>query len=538
MKSPRPKMTVTLSSRGHEVPRPALRDTAINKKMLIPIALTAPFIIILLLLALRRNRRQLPLPPGPRPLPIIGNLYQIPDINPWRTFKQWHQTHGPIISVKTGSNITIILGSHKAARDLLEKRSSIYSSRPHLVLIGDFIYGGYQTALLPYGAQWRLHRRIQAAFVNVRTSQRYRILQDIESKQLLREMLHSRDFAKNLRRYSASVLFALTYGKRMLSYEQAEIREISEIMKVVLEEASRSSVAEAFPILNALPNVLAPWKHRAKLLFERHVHLFAKYMNAALETKSWNCCKEALKMDASGQVDRLELSFILGSLYEASHTSAVVLEVFVLASVLHPDAVVPAQEELDRVVGPNRLPTFDDMARLPYVDAFIREVMRWRPATPGGMPHVNVEEDSYMGYRIPKGATVVANHWSLDFDETVFKDPYEFKPQRWLEDPSLPLITFGFGRRVCPGKHIGRNSLFIVMSRFLWAYRIGYAYDDGKKQEIDPWDMTQTSDSGPMPFKASFQPRSLKHREVINEEFRVSEKDADVLLRQVGSDLF
>ena len=504
--------------------------------MLTLIAFTAPF-IVLCLFALRRKRRRLPLPPGPRQLPVVGNLYQIPDINPWRTFKEWHQKYGPIISVKTGSTITIILGSHKAARDLLEKRSSIYSSRPHLVLIGDFIYGGYQTALLPYGSQWRLHRRIQSAFVNVRTSQRYRILQDVESKQLLREMLYNGDFSKNFRRYSASVLFALTYGKRMVSHDQSEIGEISEIMKVVLEEASRSSVSEAFPIVNSLPSVLAPWKHRAKLLFDRHVQLFAKFMNAALETNSWNCCKEALKMDASGQVDRVELSFILGSLYEASHTSAVVLEVFVLASVLHQDAVFVAQKELDRVVGSNRLPTFDDMAHLPYVDAFIREVMRWRPATPGGMPHVNVEEDTYLGYRIPKGATVVANHWSLDFDETVFKDPYAFKPQRWLEDPSLPLITFGFGRRVCPGKHIGRNSLFIVMSRFLWAYRISHAYENGQKLEIDPWSMTQTSDSGPMPFKASFQPRSPKHQQVIEQEFAASEKDADALLRQVGSDL-
>ena len=509
---------------------PAVHHHCRMLALLIATALIALFVFKLCL-----DRQRLPLPPGPKGLPFVGNLYQIPDTNPWRTFRKWHQKYGSVISVKSGSNITIILGSHKAAKDLLETRSSIYSSRPHLVLIGDFIYGGYQTALLPYGPQWRLHRRIQAAFVNVRTSQRYRILQDIESKQLLREMLHSNDFDSNFRRYSASVLFALTYGKRMASYYEPEIQEISEIMNVVLEEASRSTVAEAFPFLNSFPDILAPWKPRAKLLFKRHVRLFAEYMDAALKTESWNWCKEALQLEASGEVDRVELSFILGSLYEASHTSVLVLEVFVLASVLHKDAVCLAQEELDKVVGSTRLPRFEDAPNLPYVNAFIREVMRWRPATPGGMPHVSVQDDEYMGYRIPKGATVVANHWSLDFDEAVFANAYEFKPQRWLENPDLPQITFGFGRRVCPGKHIGQNSLFIVISRLLWAYHIGHAYENGKKQEVDPWDMTQTSDSGPMPFNALFRSRSPKHQEVIDREFTESDNNADIILRQIGS---
>jgi len=81
-----------------------------------------------------------------------------------------------------------------------------------------------------------------------------------------------------------------------------------------------------------------------------------------------------------------------------------------MARILHQDAVLHVQRELDAVVGPDRLPTVEDMPHLPYVNAFVREVFSWRPITLGGRPHAIIEDDEYMGYRIPRGSTVVANH--------------------------------------------------------------------------------------------------------------------------------
>jgi cytochrome P450 len=95
-----------------------------------------------------------------------------------------------------------------------------------------------------------------------------------------------------------------------------------------------------------------------------------------------------------------ELSYILGVLLEAAlETTTGVLEFFTVASVLHPESVGKAQEELDSVVGPNRLPSFDDISNLPYVNAFIKEALRWRPIVPMGAPHAPLQD---LGYRIPK----------------------------------------------------------------------------------------------------------------------------------------
>ena len=90
----------------------------------------------------------------------------------------------------------------------------------------------------------------------------------------------------------------------------------------------------------------------------------------------------------------------------------------------------------------------------------MNEFLRWRPISAGGIQHAVTKDDEYMGYRIPAGATVVSNHWAIHPDEGVYEDPYSFKPNRRIENPNLPLNAFGFGRRMCNGQHIARNSPF------------------------------------------------------------------------------
>jgi hypothetical protein len=116
---------------------------------LILFASTGLFVIILWY-SLRR-KKDLPLPPGPLPLPIIGNGHQTPSINACRTYQKWHKTYGPIVALRYGRKDVISIGSHQVARDLLEKKSSIYSSRPQFIIASQCIAKNLHTALLPYG---------------------------------------------------------------------------------------------------------------------------------------------------------------------------------------------------------------------------------------------------------------------------------------------------------------------------------------------------------------------------------------------------
>lgn len=152
-----------------------------------------------------------------------------------------------------------------------------------------------------------------------------------------------------------------------------------------------------------------------------------------------------------------------------AHQTVSAIYSFFLAMTLFPHVQKRAQEEIDAVVGSDRLPSFGDRPNLPYVEALVQEVFRWNPvaplgtlpavcARPGndrvlGVPHRLMEDDIYEGYLIPKGSIVIANIWQMLHDPSVYANPLEFDPTRYLPwgggeaAPDPREICFGFGRR-------------------------------------------------------------------------------------------
>ena len=479
-------------------------------------------------------RKQKGLPPGPPRIPFIGNIHQLPQENPWRTYQQWSKQYGAIFSLRVGFDTIIMLNNQETARDLLDKRSNIYSSRPRLVMGGECVSKGLRVLLMPYGQQWRTHQRLQASVLNIRVSHSYTELQDVESKQLVFELLSTDDFSARFHRYSSSLIFALAYGKRLERGDEREVGEIGLIMERFLYAARVGTwIVDALPALNYLPRWLAPWKRHGDEYHDYEAQVYSKNMRMGQQSEGWNWSKQVSQMKESLGMPPLELAYDVGIIYEAgSDTTTMALEVFVMAAVLYPEFVTKAQRELDEVVGSERMPNFDDKSSLPYIQAVVNEVLRWRPVSAGGIPHAVTQDDEYLGYKIPAGATVIGNHWAIHLDENVYKDPYAFNPDRWIENPNLPLSSFGFGRRVCTGQHIARNSLFINVARILWGFDIGYAHVNGVRQEIDPMAMTQGFNSRPMPFQASLNVRSDARREVIENQWTSAEKDIAVILNK------
>jgi len=130
------------------------------------------------------------------------------------------------------------------------------------------------------------------------------------------------------------------------------------------------------------------------------------------------------------------------------------LQTFFLAMVLNHDVTKKAQEELDRVVGQERLPDFADKDNLPYINAVVKELLRWGPPIPIGLPRRVMQDDVYRGYFIPAGATVIEKIWAVCRDLDIYPDPEAFNPDRFLKNGEInPLIfnpedkVFGSGRR-------------------------------------------------------------------------------------------
>ncbi|KAJ6505888.1 cytochrome P450 [Mycena vitilis] len=137
-----------------------------------------------------------------------------------------------------------------------------------------------------------------------------------------------------------------------------------------------------------------------------------------------------------------------GSMYSAGADSTASQNyVFFLAMTLYPEVQAKAQAELDSVVGSERLPSFTDRPMLPYLEAVYK--VRWHQAAPMGQYYEDVVVD---GCLIPKGAFVIPNHWQLLHDESIYKNPMEFNPDRFANVPGRPEerdprdFCFGFGR--------------------------------------------------------------------------------------------
>ncbi|ODA82520.1 hypothetical protein RJ55_01027 [Drechmeria coniospora] len=478
-----------------------------------------------------RNRK---LPPGPRGLPIVANLHQIPKKNAWKKFQEWHRIYGPVVHLRLGQITVILLGSHEVAREVLTKRSTIYSSRPRLVVAGDCIAKGMDAALLPDGPRWKKFRGIQTSVLNARKTKLYRPLQELESLQLLFNLLFTdNNLEAEFERFSSSLVSTLLYGRRFVSRCSPEFLQRKKTLAAVFQSTLLGSwLVDSFPFLHYLPRPLARWKMMGDELHEQQTQLYGEYFHNALSTNSWNWCKQTASSDTS--VSERELSFVLGDLFGAgTRTTAGSLSVAVLACASYPETMRRLQEDIDTQVGINRLPNLDDLIPLAYLQAFCQEVFRWRPAIPGGAAHSALRDDEYRGFFIPQGAAVVASHWSLEMDDAVFRSPADFMPERWINDGDLPLAAFGFGKRICPGQALARNSLMLIVGRLLWAFDIQWKHGQSRKHDCD-----DTVQEGifvkPGPFEVSLKVRDSSRRAIVTREWEGRNDDVNGILDTIG----
>lgn len=200
--------------------------------------------------------------------------------------------------------------------------------------------------------------------------------------------------------------------------------------------------AESFPLLKFVPDCLAPWKREVKQHAESSSQLLLdlvidvkKRMEKGDTPPSFTKNLWTKHDQNPGELTEREIAYATGSLFGAgSDTSSSTLMTFTLAMTVFPHVAAKAQEELDRVVGRERSPTWSDQPNLPYCMAVIKETLRWRPvAVMGGTPHASIKDDHYQGHFIPKGTTIMGNLWAIHHNERYFHDSQNFIPERYLE---------------------------------------------------------------------------------------------------------
>ncbi|KAF9222446.1 cytochrome P450 [Gyrodon lividus] len=474
-------------------------------------------------LAKKRPSSPFPLPPGPPGLPVVGNVRGIDVAAPWLTYAQWAKQYGDLVYSRLFQQDIIIVNSEKVAKELLEERSTNYADRPHLVTSP--LFGAeFTTAFMPYGPRWRSQRKFFHQSFKQDSVPRFHLMQQQKSQQLLRELLESPElYYKHLHEFSTSVIMQAVYDYNATPLSDKFVETANWGMRLVVE-ALRPEVSmlfNAFPFLLYLPSwfpgmsikkkgaVARPW---AKMCLEQPFQL-------ALERKDQGSTAPAMVLDGllkegATKEGMQPLKEAAATAFgAASETSASALMAFVLAMILFPEVQEKAQAQLDAVVGLDRVPTLEDRPSLTYIDAILRETLRWNPVLPLSIPTTTIESDVYQGYYIPKGAIIITNLWSMAHNEDKYPKSFDFIPERFLDEggnltqDDVVNIGYGFGRRICVGRHFADPSLWITMASILAVFKITRAKDrDGCDVYFEPeWSGGLTTQ--PMPFPCSITPR-------------------------------
>ncbi|KAJ8128204.1 hypothetical protein O1611_g5430 [Lasiodiplodia mahajangana] len=404
------------------------------------------------------------------------------------------------------------------------------------------VSGGFRMVSMEYGEEWRTQRGIVHNSLNIKASRTYVPYQDLENKAMLLGFLEQPSrFFNHIRRYTYSISTQMIFGFRTLAIDDPKLEQLIHGFEKWSEVAGSQTAAflDVFPLLRHLPDIFLPFKRYAKKLYEKEYDLYiGQYLTAKRKLKEGKS-KPCLCSDVVRAQDELKLpdgiaGYLTGSLLEAgSDTSASTLIGFLQALLIFPEVSKLAQAELDRVCG-DRLPDLNDLPDLPYIRGCMKESLRWMPTAVLGIPHATTRDDEYLGYHIPKGASVMLNVWAIHNDPSRHPDPRRFDPSRWAHDGQTSAeaainrdvskrdqFVFGAGRRLCQGMHIADRNLYLAISRLLWAFDFRRPIDESTGKEVVPdmEDLTEGLLVCPHPFRADIRPRSEAKAAAVRAEW-------------------
>ncbi|QRW09775.1 cytochrome P450 family protein [Ceratobasidium sp. AG-Ba] len=229
----------------------------------------------------------------------------------------------------------------------------------------------------------------------------YLSIQQAESQQLLYDCMQSpKDFYQHISRYSFSVILSVLFGKRAPHHNSKALSDFCAMEKRWQAIMAPGAVppVDLLPILKYVPKRFAQWKVEAEVVREMQQKLYGDLLNETQERVTHgneNGCfmGKVLSRRSTFDLSDRQIAYLGGAIIEgAAGTSAAWIKVLVMAMVTHPNAQRKAHEELDRIIGSARMPLLEDLSQLPYIQAIIREVHRWRPIAPAGVPHTSIED--------------------------------------------------------------------------------------------------------------------------------------------------
>ncbi|KAG8830750.1 hypothetical protein FRC17_004285 [Serendipita sp. 399] len=455
-----------------------------------------------------KNGKPLSELPGPTPSFLLGNARNFP-LDDWLgVFTRWKEEYGEIDSLGVlqpepnseqfvagdiihmylpGTNV-LVLNSFEDAEELFVKRAQIWSGRNNNRMVNEYIGFGWSIIQIQPSHAFYEQRKAFRKVIGPHVVAQYNTLIEQEADNLVHRLSgFNGDIEPIIQEATGAVIIKLAYGDKVFREHGPELVDLNvKCVDMITWSLVQLWVVNIFPISRFLPSWFPGLKYPS----------FAKE-NGAMISKLRNWAYDLVKADVDkGSADFSVISKYLNEpeltgqylkdstalmyMGGVDTTGSALLALF--ANLLtHPEVQKRIHEELDTVVSPGHLPTANDIPSLEYLKATWDESLRHCPPIPTGVPHVNTEDDFWKGYHIPKGTMVITNVGYMLRDKRLWgEDADEFKPERFLsqynprakELPNVESMAFGFGRRICPGRHIAELNGLLFAAAILCAYEI------------------------------------------------------------------
>ncbi|XP_023543453.1 cytochrome P450 CYP736A12-like [Cucurbita pepo subsp. pepo] len=426
------------------------------------------------------------LPPGPKGFPIIGSLHLLSKLI-HRDLHHLSQRYGPIMYMQLGRVHAIVVSSPRAAELFLKTHDLDFPSRPLTKTSNQISYGRKGIAFSQYDSHWRNMRKMCTlelfSFLKINSfssmrKQEVRLL--VDDLQEAAENRVAVDLSSKISCLIVDIMCLMVVGRK---YRDKELD--AKGFKAVIQEATRLAAApnlgDFFPFIARLD--LQGLCRRAKSVgdvFDGFLEKIVEEHVVSKNDKNKDFVDVMLDLMGSRENDyQIDCStikaMILDLLIAAVDSSTTIINWALPELIKHPHIMKKMQEELEKVVGLNRMVEESDLNNLKYLEMVIKETFRMHPPIPL-IPRESIQDCMVNGYHIPNKSRLVINAWAIGRDARTWLDPDEFIPERFVDEQvdmkgkDFKLIPFGYGRRGCPGTQLALTTVRLVVAQLVHCF--------------------------------------------------------------------
>ncbi|XP_016064651.1 PREDICTED: cytochrome P450 2A13 [Miniopterus natalensis] len=484
-------------------------------------ALLACLTVMVLMSVWQQRKLWGKLPPGPVALPFIGNYLQLNTEHMYNSLMKMSERYGPVFTVHLGPRRVVVLCGYDAVKEALVDQAEEFSGRGSQATF-EWLFKGYGV-VFSSGERAKQLRRFAITTLRDFGMGKRSIEERIQEEagfllQTLRDT-HGAfiDPTFFLSRSVSNIISSIVFGDRF-DYEDKQFLSLLRMMlgSFQFTATSMGQLYEMFSsVMKHLPG---PQQQAFKDLqgLEDFMVEKVEQNQRTLDPKSPRDFIDSFLIRMQKEQENPNTEFHMKNLvrttlnlfFAGTETVSTTLRYGFLLLMKHPDVEAKVHEEINRVIGKNRQPKFEDRAKMPYTEAVIHEIQRFGDMIPMGLARRVTKDTEFRNFLLPKGTEVFPMLGSVLKDPKFFSNPKDFNPQHFLDEKGQfkkndAFVPFSIGKRYCFGEGLARMELFLLLTTIMQNFRFKSPHSP---KDIDVSPKSVGFATIPPNYTMSFQP--------------------------------